>query len=131
MLTNWLVSISYTFSQKGFSKQAIEIWILIPIIAQNTLKLHNKKIYTKYNKICVFQKGPHENYPREQKAWVEWSLISLLFRKSIPWLVQVYIGSLLNLYITLPWYHHQNGKLMKQYIFKTFENCSEINFPRF
>ena len=56
MLTNWLVSISYKFSQKGFSKQAIEIWILIPIIAQNTLKLHNKKIYTKYNKICVFEK---------------------------------------------------------------------------
>ena len=32
------------------------------------LKFHNKKIYTKYDKICVFEKSPHENYPRENKS---------------------------------------------------------------
>ena len=114
MLTNWPVSIWYQFFQKSFFwEQAIEIWILIPIIPRNALKLHNKKIYTKYDKICVFEKSPHENYLRKKKSWVEWSCISLLFSKSIPWLVRVYTGSFFNLYITLPWYHHQDGKLMK------------------
>ena len=40
--------------RKVFSKQAIEIWILIPIIPQNMFKLHAKKIYTKYVKIWAF-----------------------------------------------------------------------------
>ena len=33
--------------------------------------------------------------------------------KACPLLVRVYIGSVFNFYITLPWYY-QNGKLMKQ-----------------
>ena len=56
------------FYRKGFSKQAIEIWILIPIIPRNMFKLHTKKIYTKYDKICVFEKSPHENYHGEKKS---------------------------------------------------------------
>ena len=79
------------FTEKVFSKQAIEIWILIPIILRNMFRLHTKKIYTKYDKICVFEKIPHENYHREKKSWVEWSGISLLLSKSMPWLVRVYI----------------------------------------
>ena len=59
------------FPEKFFWEQAIEIWILIPVIPRNTLKLHNKKIYTKYDKICVFEKSPHENYLRKKKSWVE------------------------------------------------------------
>ena len=43
-------------------KKVIEIWILIPIIPRNMFKLHTKKIYTNYDKICVFEKSPHENY---------------------------------------------------------------------
>ena len=31
-------------------------------------KLPAKKIYTKYDKICVFEKNPHENYHREKKS---------------------------------------------------------------
>ena len=89
------------FYRKGFSKQAIEIWILIPIIPRNVFKLHTKKIYTKYGEICVFEKSPHENCHGEKKSWAEWSRISLLFSKSIPWLDQLYIGSFFNLYMTL------------------------------
>ena len=47
-------------------------------------KVHAKKIYTKYDKICVFEKIPHENYHGEKKSWAEWSGISLLFSKSMP-----------------------------------------------
>ena len=42
--TNQLTSFYLTiFYRKVFSKQAIEIWILIPIIPQNMLKLYAKK----------------------------------------------------------------------------------------
>ena len=131
MLTNWPVSIWYQFFRQVFLKQGIEIWILIPIIPRNMCKLHNKKMYTKYGKVCVFEKCPQENYHHEKKSWDEWSCISLLFSKNMPWLVRVSIGSFFNLYITLPWYHHQDGKLMKQEIFETFASCSQINLPRF
>ena len=30
-------------------------------------KLHTKKIYAKYDKICIFEKSPHENYHGEKK----------------------------------------------------------------
>ena len=53
MQTNWLVSIWYEYLQKGFSKQAIEIRILISIIPRNIFKLHAKKTRTKYDKICI------------------------------------------------------------------------------
>ena len=76
-------------------------------------KLHTKKIYTKYEEICIFEKSPHENYRGEKKSWAEWSGISVLFSKSMPWLDRVYIDSFFNLYMTLPWYN-QDGKLMKQ-----------------
>ena len=76
-------------------------------------KLHTKKIYTKYDKVFVFEKSPHENYHGEKKSWAEWSGISLLFSKSMPWLARVYIGSFFNSYMTLPWYH-EDRKLMKQ-----------------
>ena len=48
------------FFQKG--------WILIPINPRNMTKLHAKKIYTKYDKICLFQINPHENYNCEKKS---------------------------------------------------------------
>ena len=31
-------------------------------------KLHNKKMYTKYGKVCVFEKCPQENYHHEKKS---------------------------------------------------------------
>ena len=61
-------------------------------------KLHTKKIYTKYDKVFIFEKSPHENYHGEKKSWAEWSGISLLFSKSMPWLFRVYIGSFFNLH---------------------------------
>ena len=95
------------FYRKLFpSKMAIEIWILIPIIPRNMFKLHSKEIHTKYGKICVCEKKPHENYPCEKKSWVKWSEISLLFKESMPWLVLVCMGSSSSLY-------HQNVKLIK------------------
>ena len=127
MLTNWPVSIWYEFLHKRIFET--EMWILIPIILRNMFNLHTKKIYSKYDKICVFEKCPHENYHGEKKSWAEWPEISLLFSKSMPWLSRVYIGSFFNLYMPLPWYH-QDGKLMKQYIFETFTSCSQINVPR-
>ena len=80
-------------------KKAIEIWILIPIIPRNMFKLHREKIYAKYDKICVFEKSPHKNYHGEKKSWAEWSGMSLLFSKSMPWSVRVYIGSFINPYM--------------------------------
>ena len=50
-------------------------------------------MYTKYDKICVFEKNPHENYHCQNKSRVEWSRISRLFSKSMPLFVRVYIGS--------------------------------------
>ena len=44
------------------------MWILIPVIPQNMFKLHTKKIYTKYDKVFVFEKSPHENYHGEKKS---------------------------------------------------------------
>ena len=76
-------------------------------------KLHREKIYAKYDKICVFEKSPHKNYHGEKKSWAEWSGMSLLFSKSMPWLARVYIGSFFTPYMTIPWYD-QDGKLMKQ-----------------
>ena len=31
-------------------------------------KRHTEKICTKYDKICVFEKSPHENYHGEKKS---------------------------------------------------------------
>ena len=31
-------------------------------------KLLTKKIYTKYDKICIFEKSPHKNYHGEKKS---------------------------------------------------------------
>ena len=81
MITNWPVSIWYEFLQKRFFQWCY--W---------NLDFNYKKIYTKYDKICVFEKNPHENYHRENKSQVEWSRISLLFSKSMPWLVRVYVA---------------------------------------
>ena len=78
MLTNWTVSIWYEFLQKSFFS------ILIPIILRNMFKLYDKEIYTKYDKIYVFEKNPHVNYHREKNFWVEWSGSSLLFNKTCP-----------------------------------------------
>ena len=102
MLTNWPVSIWYEFLHERIFET--EIRILIPIIPRNMFNLRNKKICTKYDKICVFEKCPHENYHGEKKSWAEWPWISLLFSKSMPLLGRVYIGSFFNLYMTLPWW---------------------------
>ena len=105
-------------------------------------KLHTKKIYTKYDKIYIFEKSRLENYHGEKKSWAEWSGISLVFSKSMPWLDQVYIGSFFNLYRTLPWYH-QDGKLYDTSLIsarweideteflKLSLSCSQINVPQF
>ena len=53
-----------------------------------------KSTLNKYDKIYIFAKCPHKNYHGEKKFWAEWPGISLLFSKSMPWLNQVYIGSL-------------------------------------
>ena len=118
MLTNWPVSIWYKFLQRTIFETGYWNLILIPIIPRNMFKLHTKKIYTKYDKICVFEKSPHENYHGEKKSWAEWSGISLLFSKSMPWLDRVYIGSFFNLYMTLPdttktgnWWNSKFSKL--------------------
>ena len=47
-------------------------------------KLRAKKIYTKYDKICIFEKNQHLNNHRGKKFGVEWSGISPLFSKSMP-----------------------------------------------
>ena len=39
------------FYRKVFSKQAFDIWALVPIILQYIVKLRAKKVYTKYDKI--------------------------------------------------------------------------------
>ena len=93
------------FYRKVSSKQTIKIWIKL------------KKIYTKYDKICIFEKISTQKLSSWKKFGVERSGISLLFSKSMPWLLRVYIDPFFNLYITLPWYH-QDGKLMKQLVFK-------------
>ena len=36
-------------------------------IPQNMFKLYAKKIYTKYDKICLFEKNPHKDYHRKEK----------------------------------------------------------------
>ena len=46
--------------------------------------LHAKKIYTKYDKISVFEKNPRDNYHRQRKHWVKLNGISLLFSKITP-----------------------------------------------
>ena len=79
MQTKWLVSIWYEFLHKTFSKQAIEIWILIPIIPPNTFKFQAKKLHTKYDKTCVREINPQGNYPRKKKSG-----ISLLFKRAWP-----------------------------------------------
>ena len=142
MLTNWPVSFWYKFLQKKIFKTGYSDLDLIPIIPWNIFKLHTKKIYTKYDKIWVFEKSPHENYHGEKKSWAEWSGISLVFSKSMPWLDRVYIGSFFNLYMTLTWYH-QDEKLYDTSLISTkweidetvnFRNllsCSQINVPHF
>ena len=79
MLTNWPVSIWYEFLHKRIFET--EMWILIPIILRNMFNLHTKKIYSKYDKICVFEKCPHENYHGEKKSWAEWPEISVIQQK--------------------------------------------------
>ena len=49
---NQLTGFDTNFYTNFFSKQAIEIWILIPIIPI----VYSKKIYTKYDKGCTFEK---------------------------------------------------------------------------
>ena len=45
------------FYRKVFFKQASENWILISIIPRNIFKHHAKKIYNKYDKICIWKKS--------------------------------------------------------------------------
>ena len=75
-------------------------------------KLHTKKIYTKYDKICVFEKSPHENYHGGKKSWAEWSGISLLFseKHALTWpgLFRLIFQSLYDTSF------HQDGKFMEQ-----------------
>ena len=71
MLTDWLVSIWYEFLQKQIFETGY--WNL-DFNSNNSTKyvqIHTKKIYAKYDKICVFEKSPHENYYGEKKSWAE------------------------------------------------------------
>ena len=101
-----------------FSKQAIKIWIML------------KKSTLNMTKFASSKKNALKNYHREKKSGVERSGISLLFSKSMPWLLRVYIGPFFNLYIMLPWFH-QDEKLMKQLIFQAFASCSQLSFRCF
>ena len=98
-----------------FCRKAIKVWITL------------KKSTINMTKFPSLKKNPHENYHRVKKSEVEQYGISLLFSKSMPWLLRIYIGPFFNLYITLLWYH-QDEKLMKQLIFETFASCSQISF---
>ena len=106
------------FTEKFFSKQAIKIWITL------------KKSALNMTKFASLEKNSQKNYHREKKSGFEQFVISLLFSKSMPWLLRVYTSPFFNFYITLLWYH-QHEKLMKQLIFKTFASCSQIPFSVF
>ena len=75
-------------------------------------KLHIEKIDTKCDKICVFEKSPHEKYHGEKKSWAEWSGISLLFSKSMLTCPGLYRLIFQSLYDTSG--YHRDGKLMKK-----------------
>ena len=45
------------FYRKVFFKQASENWILISVIPRNIFKHNAKKIYNKYDKICIWKKS--------------------------------------------------------------------------
>ena len=46
-------------------------------------KFHTKQIYTKYDKIYVFEKSSHKNYHGEKKSRAKWSGI-LCYAKACP-----------------------------------------------
>ena len=68
--------------------------------------IQTKKIHTKYEKIYLYEKDPHENYPCKKKFWVKWSLFSVIQKRhalSCPGLYRFIFQSL----------HHQNRKFLK------------------
>ena len=71
----YLIRISREFF---FSKQTIEIWILILIIPI----IHAKKIYTKFDKICIFEKKSTQKLPswKEILSWMIWNF-SIIHQK--------------------------------------------------
>ena len=87
------------------------------MIPQNICKLHAKKIHTKYDETCVCEKNPHQNYPHKKKSWIKLSGISSLFKKIMPWLAWVYIGSSFIYIVGSSFigssFYHKNGKLMQ------------------
>ena len=116
------------FTEKFLTNKGIKIWILI--IQRNMFKLHAKKIYTKYDKVCVFEKKILTKIIIVKRNLEFNDLGFLCYSAKTCWLVRVYIGPFFSLYITLPWYH-QNGKLVEKLIFETFAGCSQINFPHY
>ena len=84
-------------------------------------RLHAKKIFSKYDKICVFEKNLHKNYNREKKSRAEWTGISVLFSKSMPWLVRISIGSFFNL-CTCFFYKHIKIQWLDSDMLKATQN---------
>ena len=83
-------------------------FLLILITPRNMLKLHAKNICTKCDKIIELN-----------------NLRFLCYSLRVCWLVQVYIGSFFNRYITLPWYWWEIDEIAN---FQNFlKLCSQIN----
>ena len=59
------------------------------VIPRNIFTPYAKKIHTKYDKICIYEKNPHNKYPHEKKSWVKWCGISPLFKKACPDLSEI------------------------------------------
>ena len=50
-------------------------------------ELNTKKIYTKYDKICIFEKSPHKNYHGEKEilSWMIWDLSVIQQEHALTW----------------------------------------------
>ena len=77
LLQNFLINIIENVKRKSSEL----VLLMSGLIPRNIFKLHARKVYTKYEKICVSE-NPLENYPRKKKSWVKLSKISLLFQKT-------------------------------------------------
>ena len=66
----WVLNMPFICSAKqliGFCLIRIFARKFLPDMLLKYVQIHAKKIYTKYEKTCVLEKNPHENYYREKK----------------------------------------------------------------
>ena len=87
---------------ENFSKQTIEIWILILIIPI----IHTKKIFTKYDKICIFEKKSTQKLSlwKEILNWMilDFSIIQRKHALTCPGLYRLIFQSLYHTSLILP-----------------------------